>query len=130
MFRKDFRLPKDMSIQIVCSNVHVHLCYHILHAFNCGLLIVVYSTWHFTFVLLLALWWISLIVLCTCIMHIFMYIYYKHRHVHVHVLRHLRVLWCTFSNYLHVHVTYVCACIVHIQTSICTCTGKIKYRNY
>ena len=56
MFRKDFQLPKDMSIQIGCSNVHVHVCCHKLHvhAFNCGLLIVVYSTWHLTFVLHLA----------------------------------------------------------------------------
>ena len=74
MFRKDFQLPKDMSIQIGCSNVHVHVCCHKLHvhvvcdnvhvhvcchklhvhAFNCGLLIAVYSTWHLTFVLHLA----------------------------------------------------------------------------
>ena len=39
---------------------------------------------------------------CTCIVHIFMYIIYTHRYVHV--LGYLRVLWCTFSNYLHVLV--------------------------
>ena len=88
------------------------------------LLIVVYTVLHLafngsvvdlTFVLHLALWWISLIMLCTCIVHIFMYILYTHRHV----LGHLMVLWCTFSNYLHVHVTYVlCMYCTHVHVHV------------